>query len=357
MWKSCVIFCLLVFVSAGVLSAQGGYPLPDGTVGTPYSFDFLSGVDLSQIEAELLQLGYQLTLSFTVTSGTVPPGITASPNLLSFSGTPTAAGTFNFTATLSETLIDLSSGQTIVSESFPLPLTMTVTGSSGPTLSVDPAALNFPLPQGSTAAVSQSVLISNRGQQAQTATVSASTTSGVSGWLSASGGGSVPPFSSSSVMVTVNPNGLPAGTYTGTVSISLAPAGQTSTVAVTATVSSAKQQIVLTQSGLRFQTAAGGATPPSQSLSVFNSGAGNLNFSASASTLSGGSGWLSVSPSSGTASSTTPGAIAVNINPSGLAAGDYYGQVQISSPGVDNSPQTATVVLNVAANGADIGAF
>ena len=357
MWKSCVIFCLLVFVSAGVLSAQGGYPLPDGTVGTPYSFDFLSGVDLSQIEAELLQLGYQLTLSFTVTSGTVPPGITASPNLLSFSGTPTAAGTFNFTATLSETLIDLSTGQTIVSESFPLPLTMTVTGSSGPTLSVDPAALNFPLPQGSTAAVSQSVLISNRGQQAQTATVSASTTSGVSGWLSASGGGSVPPFSSSSVMVTVNPNGLPAGTYTGTVSISLAPAGQTSTVAVTATVSSAKQQIVLTQSGLRFQTAAGGATPPSQSLSVFNSGAGNLNFSASASTLSGGSGWLSVSPSSGTASSTTPGAIAVNINPSGLAAGDYYGQVQISSPGVDNSPQTATVVLNVAANGADIGAF
>ena len=356
MWKCTVKFCLLLAVCAGVLSAQS-YPLPDGTVGTPYTFDFLSGVDLSQIEAELQQLGYQLNLSFTVTSGTLPPGITPSPNLLSFSGTPTAAGTFNFTANLTEVLIDTSSGQTLFNYSYPFPLTITVTGGSGPTLSVSPVALSFPLAQGSTAPVSQSVLISDRGQQAQTATVSASTNSGVSGWLSASGGGSVAPFTSNSVVVTVNPNGLPAGTYTGTVSISLAPAGQISTVAVTATVSSAKQRIEVTQTGFRFQTAAGGAAPASQSLEVLNGGAGTLNFNVSASTLSGGAGWLSVSPASGAVNSATPAAISVNINPTGLAAGDYYGQIQISSPGVDNSPQTATVVLNVAASGADLGAF
>jgi uncharacterized protein (TIGR03437 family) len=356
MWKCTAKICLLLASSAGVLSAQS-YPLPDGTVGTPYTFDFLSGVDLSAIEAEFQQLGYQFKLSFTVASGTLPPGIAPSPNLLSFSGTPTMAGTFNFTANLTEVLIDNSTGQTIFNYSYPFPLTITVTGGSGPTLSVSPAALSFPLAQGSTAPVSQSVLISNRGQQAQTVTVSASTNSGVSGWLSASGGGSAAPFTSSSVVVTVNPNGLPAGTYTGTVSISLAPSGQTSTVAVTASVSSAKQRIEVTQTGFRFQTAAGGAAPASQSLAVLDGGAGSLNFSVAASTLSGGSGWLSVSPSSGTATSTTPAAISVNINPTGLAAGDYYGQLQISSPGVDNSPQTATVVLNVAASGADLGAF
>lgn len=269
MWKYIAVICLLILVSAGALSAQD-YPLPDGTVGTPYTYDFLSGVDLSQIEAELQQLGFQLTLSFTVAAGSLPPGITASPNLLSFSGTPTAAGTFSFTANLTEVLIDSSSGQAIFNYSFPIPFTIVVHGTSGPTISVSPAALSFPLPQGSTASVSQSVLISNRGQQAQTANVSASTNSGVAGWLSASGGGSVAPFSSSSVVVTVNPNGLPAGTYTGTVSIALSPAGQTSTVAVTATVSSTKQQIILTQSGARFQTSAGAGAPQSQVLQVLN---------------------------------------------------------------------------------------
>ncbi len=354
MWKSLANICLLIGACAGVLSAQG-YPLPSGVVGTPYTYDFFAGVDLSQIEAEFQQLGYQLTISFTVSSGTLPPGITSSPNLLSFSGTPTTAGTFNFTADLTEVISGPNNFN--YTYSVPIPFTITVTGSSGPTLLVSPAALSFPLAQGSAAAVSQSVLISNRGQQTQTATVNASTSSGAGGWLSVSGGGSVAPFSSSSVTVTVNPSGLPAGTYTGTVSIALSPAGQTSTVAVTATVSSAQQRIEVTQTGFRFQTAAGGAAPASQSLEVLNGGAGTLNFSVSASTLSGGSGWLSVSPSSGTASSTTPALISVNINPTGLAAGDYYGQIQISSPGVDNSPQTATVVVNVAAQGTDLGAF
>jgi uncharacterized protein (TIGR03437 family) len=355
MWKRSAIICLLIAACAGALSAQ--YPLPNAMVGVPYTFDFFqgSGVDISQIEAELQQLGFQLNLSFSVPAGMLPPGI--SPNFFTFSGTPTMAGTFNFTATLNESLIDLSSGQTLFSDSVPLPFTLTVTGSSGPATSVTPAALSFPLAQGSTATVSQSVLISNRGQQAQTATVNVSTSSGISGWLSASGGGSVAAFTSSSVVVTVNPNGLPAGTYTGTVSISLSPANQTSSVAVTATVSSTQQQIQVTQTGLRFQTSSGGGAPSSQSIEILNGGAGNLSFTASASTLSGGAGWLSVSPSSGTASSSAPAIISVSVNPTGLAAGDYYGQIQISSPGVDNSPQTATVVLNVAANGADLGAF
>src|SRR5260221_11251951 len=36
---------------------------------------------------------------------------------------------------------------------------------------------------------------------------------------------------------------------------------------------------------------------------------------------------------------------------------DYYGQVQISGTGIANSPQTASVVLNIAPAGTDLGAF
>src|SRR5260370_16337207 len=113
MWKYAAILCLLLSACAGVLSAQN-YPLPDATVGTPYTFDLLSGVDLSQIEAELQQLGYQLTLSFNVTSGMLPPGITASPNLLSFSGTHTAIGTFIFPPDLPTALFSPSTPLTFL---------------------------------------------------------------------------------------------------------------------------------------------------------------------------------------------------------------------------------------------------
>ena len=351
---------LLLAICAGVLSAQG-LTLPNGTVGVPYTYDYFSASESQQIlseltaaQQELAQEGITLTFSFSVTAGTLPPGLSVANGFFSVAGTPTTPGTYNFTASFN---FQLSYNGQTESVSDPLPFTLTVVGSSGPALSISPAALSFPLAQASTTPVSQSVLISNSGQQTETATVSASTNSGVSGWLSASGGGSIAPFTSSSVTVTVNPSGLPAGTYTGTVSIALSPAGQTSTVAVTATVSSAQQRISITQTGFRFQTVAGASAPASQSLEVLNGGAGTLNFSASTSTLSGGSGWLSVSPSSGSASSATPTVVAVNINPTGLAAGDYYGQIQISAPGVDNSPQTATVVLNVAAQGTDLGAF
>jgi uncharacterized protein (TIGR03437 family) len=352
--------CLLLAVCAGVLSAQG-LVLPNAMVGVPYTYDYFSTSESQQIlaelqaaQAQLQQEGITLTFSFSVTAGTLPPGLSVANGFFSVSGTPTTPGTYNFTASFN---FQLSFNGQTESESDPLPFTLTVTGSTGPALSISPVALSFPLAQASTTPVSQSVQISNIGQQTQTATVSVSTKSGVSGWLSASGGGAVAPFASSSVLVTVNPNGLPAGTYTGTVSIVLSPAGQTSTVAVTATVSSTQQQIEVTQSGLRFQAEVGGGTPASQTIQVLNGGAGSLNFSVTASTLLGGSGWLSVSPSAGTANSTTPAALAVSVNPAGLVEGDYYGQIQISSPGVDNSPQTATVVLNVAGSGEDLGAF
>ena len=121
-------------------------------------------------------------------------------------------------------------------------------------------------------------------------------------------------------------------------------------------MSSGAAELQLSQTGFRFQTVAGGGSPPGQTLSILNSGSKSSNFGVSASTTSGGQ-WLTVSPSSGTISASTPAVATVSINASGLAAGDYYGQIQVSAGGAENSPQTASVVLNVAKAGTDLGAF
>ena len=158
--------------------------------------------------------------------------------------------------------------------------------------------------------------------------------------------------STASVSVTVDPGGLSAGTYLGTVFVQVDKIYE---IPILVTVSSAQPQLQLSQSGLFFKTVAGGANPASQSITVLDAGAGSLDFTVSTSTTSGGSKWLSASPGTGTTTSS-PASVAVNIDAAGLPAGDYYGLVQFSAKGGTNSLQDATVVLHVDKAGTDVGA-
>jgi len=74
-----------------------------------------------------------------------------------------------------------------------------------------------------------------------------------------------------------------------------------------------------------------------------------MNWTVGTSTLSGGANWLSVTPTSGAseANSLKISLVNVAVNPAGLAGGEYYGQVRVSAPGADNSPQLISVVLRV----------
>ncbi len=81
-----------------------------------------------------------------------------------------------------------------------------------------------------------------------------------------------------------------------------------------------------------------GANPPSQTLSISNTGGGTLTWTASSNAT-----WLSVSPTSGTA----PSSATVSVTTAGLAAGSYSGTITVSASGVSNSPQTAAVSLTV----------
>jgi hypothetical protein len=93
-------------------------------------------------------------------------------------------------------------------------------------------------------------------------------------------------------------------------------------------------------STLTFAASVGAPNPPSQTISISNTGGGSaLNWTASSSAS-----WLTISPSSG----TTPSTITVSANTSGLASGRYSGTITITAAGAPNSPQTVPVSLTVA---------
>jgi uncharacterized protein (TIGR03437 family) len=113
----------------------------------------------------------------------------------------------------------------------------------------------------------------------------------------------------------------------------------------------ASPAIALSSTSVTFSLTATSSTATTQTFVLTNAGQGTLHWAASASTTSGGE-WLSVSPATGSvlagASGTT---VTVTANPSGLAAGDYYGQIQVTSPNAVSQIQLLTVRLTVATAG------
>jgi uncharacterized protein (TIGR03437 family) len=352
----CIILLILCACTSG-LSAQAPpnfTPPPDGAVGVPYFF----AADFGLIQALrdcAAQASAGIICTFDVsTKGTLPPGLSVDSNA-AVSGTPTTAGDYSFTIN-THYVISAPEINFTISGDIPLPLFIHITDTAGPPISLSVGSLNFPLLQGAVAA-SQPIAIANHSGVAQTFTATATTLTG-GGWLSASpSSGTISPFSSASVMAVVDASNLVPGTYSGAITITTAPSGQRIGIGVVVTVGGGQQQIQLSSSGFRFQTVSGGAAPPPQSITVLNSGSGALNFTVTTSTVSGGQGWLVASPTSGRADANSPATVTVSINPAGLAPGDYYGQVQISGAGISNSPQTASVVLNIAPAGTDLGAF
>ena len=160
------------------------------------------------------------------------------------------------------------------------------------------------------------------------------------------------------VSITANPSTLAPGTYSGTIAISSTSPPQSVVLPVTMTVSAVLQTILIPETGLTFFAVQGGGPAPPQFFSILNTGIGQMIFNVSGGTLSGGS-WLSAFPLSGEsdASSSIVPQVRVDATPGSLTAGIYYGSLQVSSPGANNSPQSVSVILNVLPPGTDIGAL
>ena len=265
--------------------------------------------------------------NFTVTTSqpwlTVRPTSGTTPATLSVSVSPTGLTAGTYTGTVRIAVPNTEIVRTVS-------VTFNVTAATA-TLTVSPTTLSFSRQQGSTTSSSQTLSVRTSTGSAVGFTVSKSSGGA---WLTASPASGTTP---ASVTVTVNPTGLAAGTYNGSIAISSSLG--TVTVPVTLTIAAAATMMV-TPSTLAFGFQQGGSPPSSQSLSV--SSTTPTSFTASATTSSGGA-WLAVSPTSG----TTPATLGVSANPGALAVGTYSGSVTVSSSlGTVTVPVTLTVTAS-----------
>ncbi|MEP7362270.1 MAG: SMP-30/gluconolactonase/LRE family protein [Acidobacteriota bacterium] len=171
-------------------------------------------------------------------------------------------------------------------------------------------------------------------------------------WLSiVSGAGTATPTVPGKVNFFVDPKALAPGAYSSEIHVRNA-SGQDEAVSINLTITAVQNLIVLSQSGFNFTAVAGGGAPLPQVLSLLNTGRGELQWTAEATTLTGG-GWLYISRVNGILpkGSADSQALDVVVNNAQLAQGEYYGQILFRSPNAQNSPQTVSVVLSVLAAG------
>jgi len=159
--------------------------------------------------------------------------------------------------------------------------------------------------------------------------------------------GTATPLQPFSFTVTADPAGLDPGTYTGALILTNRSGVNTASIAVTVTVSSTPQSMILSQNGLTFTAVQSGGVAPPQTFDVVNGGQGTMNWTATASVLGSVPTWFSVTPGSGSSGAGISPSVSVQVKPNGLTPGIYYGQILVTSPTALNSPQMLTVVLNL----------
>jgi uncharacterized protein (TIGR03437 family) len=260
----------------------------------------------------------------TAGGGTLPVSI--------FSST-LPAGTYTGSLSIAATT---AANTAVANSPVTIPVTLQVTAGS---LTLSATQSNFTYTVGAASPQPQTVTVGSSTNQSLVYTAVATSTA-QNPWLSvspASGNTS----GSGTLTISVDGTKLTApGTYTGSVTVTSPGAGNSpATIGV---------QVVVTPGSISAPTAtlsfiqlAGGPVPAAQTVAVTSSPA-SLPFATTASTTSGGT-WLSATPASGTA----PGNVSVSVNAGTLSAGQYTGQVVISSSGATGSPITVPVVLNV----------
>ena len=224
---------------------------------------------------------------------------------------------------------------------------LTVTAALPRSLLVEPGSLTFQMQAGS-APPEQVLRITNSGSGKLNWSATVTTTTG--NWLKlGAAAGSTP----ASLAVRVDPAGLPAGNYTGLVTIRSDDTGESLGIPVSLLSSPPAGVMLLSQTSMAFRAVQGGGTEPPQAFGVLNVGSGAFSWLADSS----GS-WLQVSPSSG---ESAPGAAqassaTVAVDARGLAVGSYVGFIRVISAGVNNSPQRLRVDLRVFPAGSKLGA-
>jgi len=230
---------------------------------------------------------------------------------------------------------------------FSIAVKLTVTSALPRGLWAEPASLTFQMQAGS-ALPEQVLRITNSGSGKLN--WSATVTTATRTWLKlAVSAGSTP----ASLALRADPAGLPAGNYTGLVTIGSGDTGESVSIPVSLLSSAPAGVMLLSQTSMAFRAVQSGGTEPPQVFGVLNVGTGAFSWLADSS----GS-WLQVSPNSG---ESAPGAsqassATVSVDSKGLAVGSYVAFIRVISAGVNNSPQRLRVDLRVFPAGSKLGA-
>ncbi len=225
--------------------------------------------------------------------------------------------------------------------SIPVVLNVNSQGGVSPIV-VSPNSLSFAFPANSTVPVSQAVSVSSNSASVTTFTSSAFT-NGTGNWLTVTPtSGSLP----NTLQVAVSPTALPAGNgpFQGAVSIN-APGTTGVSLQVLVTVGGTPA-INVVPAQVAFAWQIGTTSPTPQPISIQSSTGANVSFTATAKTANCGSNWLVISQQTG----ATPATISVQVNTSGLVAGNCSGEVDISAPGASNPNVVVPVTLLVSTN-------
>jgi glucose/arabinose dehydrogenase len=200
--------------------------------------------------------------------------------------------------------------------------------SQAPVLAVNPAVLSFSGIAGGQSPSSQTLNITNEGGGTLTWTVSADQP-----WITVSpNGGGAPGV----VAVGVIPDGLAAGVYHGSITItSPGAANSPRTVSVSLLLAS-PPVLTLSPTSFSFNGVAGGQAPPLQTLNVTNTGGGTISWSASADQS-----WVTLNPASGIGAAS----ISIGALSSGLSSGTRTATITMTAAGAVHSPQTINVTL------------
>jgi uncharacterized protein (TIGR03437 family) len=213
-----------------------------------------------------------------------------------------------------------------------------------PTLNVTPTSMSFQFQSGTTSLPPQQVLTLATTTGTANFAVSASTLAG-GPWLVPSVTQGVASSTPQQIGVNVSPNiaGLPQGSYNGQITITAQGVSNTVVnIPVTLLIS---QNPILTVGNppQPFNFTIGGQLPPVQNVPLSLS-SGQLPYSISFS-LPAGQNWLQAGPVTG----TVPTTLSVQVNPTGLAPGQYTARIEVNVSGAANSPTSIPITLNVTA--------
>ncbi len=222
---------------------------------------------------------------------------------------------------------------------------------SGSILGLDATGVLFQAVEGGGSTATQIVKILNLGDSSSTVVWNATLVSG-SNWLDlVSSSGTATSSAEGALTLALAPNAtqLAAGPYYGIVKVTDSNSlnsPQYVVAVLNLQPSGTVPAPYVAPSGLFFTTAAGGAAPTAQQVQINTSSASAVPFAAAASTAGTGT-WLTVTPASGNASGQTAGSVAVSVNPTGLAAGIYSGDVTVSIGSLVESVNVTFVVQPV----------